>query len=178
MRCVVVTSGRPPFTRRPARMRFTRMGTQRLRVVSLLVLVASATPMAQTDAPLARSIAREAVRAATTLSTSVVADGKPQAGRSNWSRVEQIEDDIVMSLRGSHMTLDGSPSGRRTIVRGTVSATGLMVINLTDPTIPSAVRKTLADVASTHPRYFTDGTRRGSVRLNKHVSVGRRHCIH
>ena len=144
-------------------------------LVSQLVLAPCAFP-AQTDTPLARSIAREAAHAAATLRPTTEVDRAPRAEtdrQSDWSRVSRLEgDDIVLSLRGSPVrTLEGSPSGRRTVVRGTVTETGLTVLNLTDPSMPRKVRGTLMQMASAHPEYFGEQGQNASVRLNRYVRL-------
>lgn len=149
----------------------------RVPFLSVVLWVTSLTLTAQTDTPLARSIERAAARSAATLTPAVEVgggDSRPDPEiRSDWSRVMRLEDDdIVVSLRDSSLGgRHGTPSGKRTLVRGTVSPTGLTVLNLTDSSIPREARKALMEAASVHPEYFAPGAERGNVRLNKHVRL-------
>ena len=140
-------------------------------LASVVVCTTSSSLTAQVT-PLARSIERAAARAATTRPAAI----KPQPAansQSDWSRVKSLEaHDIVLSLRGApSRTLRGSPSGKRVVVRGSVTQTGLAVLNLTDPSIPREAKGSLEYAASAHPEVFTQQTPGKVVRLSKWVRV-------
>ena len=143
---------------------------KRLILVWSLLCITSVPLLAQMAGPIARSIERAAARATATPSAPVGFGGE-RRGQSDWTRVARLDaDEIVVSLRGCPAaTLDGSPSGRRTLVRGSVTDSGLTVLNLNDRTISREAKGALMRAASTHPEYFTVQALSGSVRLNKRV---------
>ena len=144
-------------------------------VVFVVVLGFSSALRAQSDGPLARSIARAAVEyvAACPISERESEPHSDGSNQSDWSRVGALDgSDIVLTLKGfPRQTLSGSRSGRRTVVRGTVSQTALMVLNLTDDAIPSRAKGALAHAASAHPEYFASPPRGANVRLSNHVRL-------
>ena len=123
--------------------------------------------------PLTRAATLAAIRLASEVEPTAIASESATPNNSDWSRVARITDgEIILSLRGSPREASPeSPSRKRTIVPGTVSQSGMTVINLIDPAIPSELKKALAFAASQHPEYFTEGTRRGAVRLGRHARL-------
>ena len=100
-----------------------------------------------TAGPLARAIAREAVRLAPT--TSVV-ETDQQSGRpaaSNWSRVRTLASGTEIIV-----TVQGAPPDRRYFVAAGESE--VTILNLTDSTLRRTVTRALLDIASNHPEYF------------------------
>lgn len=99
--------------------------------------------------PLSRAAAREAVL--------LVAAGEPpppgfktveQGDESTWSRVRTLAPgtEIIVTVHGS------LPRTRYVIG---VGESDLMVLNVTDPTLPRAVTRVLVNLASKHPEYLT-----------------------
>jgi hypothetical protein len=102
---------------------------------------------------LSRAAAREAARfaaAAEPLSSGLDAvpqgDTTPDA-RSDWSRVPDLAPGTRILV-----TRHGSQPLERFVV--SADETELIVLDLTDPTLPGAVTRALLNVASNHPEYF------------------------
>ena len=97
--------------------------------------------LAPTSAPIARAITLEAVRLALA----------PQDGSADgeWSRVRRLAPGAEITV-----TTPAMQAGKRLFLSADES--GLMLLNLTDPSLPAAARRVLRDMASNHQGYFTD----------------------
>jgi hypothetical protein len=114
--------------------------------------------------PIRRTMMREAIRLA---AESAAVDAAQLAGGStntDWSRVRKLEPGTEITVR-----IRGSQAGNRSFV--SADEVGLTVLNLTDPTLPSAVKAVLREMASKNPGYLT-GEREGGV-LSGDVRVER-----
>jgi hypothetical protein len=79
---------------------------------------------------------------------TVAAQASSETGAdANWSRVSKLapETEIIVTVQGSQPV-------RRYVVLADES--NLTVLNLTDPTLPAAVRDVLRQLASHHPEFF------------------------
>jgi hypothetical protein len=101
---------------------------------------------------------REAVRLG-----AVQSSGTP--AESNWSRVRKLASGTEIIV-----TVKGSPPVSRYFVAADDS--GLSVLNVGDPALPTAARDVLRDVASTHPEWFQAAKTGGAFVLEKNVRVG------
>ena len=127
----------------------------------VISLIGSALPVTAqqntpTVGPIARSITREAARFAT------VRQSKPVD--SEWLRVRNLAPGTEIIV-----TVKGSLPAQRYVVAGDES--DLTVLNLTDPTLPAAVRDVLRDLASGHPGYFQAAQKGGTFVLEKNVRL-------
>ena len=125
-------------------------------------LIGSALPVAAQQhtpmpGPIARSITREATRFAT------VEQSKPVD--SEWSRVRKLAPgtELIVIVKGSQ------PSNRY-FVAGDES--DLTVLNVGAPSLPTAARDVLRDLASTHPEYFLAAQKGGEFAVEKNVRMG------
>jgi hypothetical protein len=128
------------------------------------------SPASQAAGPLARSMAREAVRLAAAewsipSGGGTVQEGQKPAAKSNWLRVRAIEPGTEVFL-----TVKGAPPGRRYFVL--VDESELTFLNLTDATLPRAARDVLRDVASDHPEYVPAAQRGETFRLDENMRLG------
>jgi hypothetical protein len=123
-----------------------------------------------TAGPLARAVAREAVRLAAAGGSipsggDTVQQGNTPAAKSNWLRVRAIEPGAEIAL-----TVKGAPPDRRYFVL--VDESELTFLNLNDPTLPRAAKDVLRDVASDHPEYFPAAQQGETYRLEENVRLG------
>jgi hypothetical protein len=138
-----------------------------LSLTLIASLLGSALPVAAQDrmestaGPIARAVAREAVRLATEPAWSGIQQASGTA-ESDWSRVRKLAAGTEAVV-----TVKGSQPGQRYFVRADES--DLTVLNLTDPTLPRAAMRVLPDMASNHPEYFT--AQKGAF-VDKEVRVG------
>jgi hypothetical protein len=125
--------------------------------------------------PLARAVAREAVRLAAAGGSippggdTVQQDDKP-AAKSSWLRVRTIAPGSEIVL-----TVKGAPPDRRYVDRRyvvLVDESELTFLNLTDPALPHAARDVLRDVVSDHPDYFPAAQQGKTFRLEENVYLG------
>ena len=84
---------------------------------------------------------------------------------SNWSRVGQLAPaaEIVIATKGSQ------PGSRHFVA---ADQSGLIVLNLTDPTLQGTSTRVLRDMAANHPEYFAAVQRAGTFRQDS-VRIGR-----
>ena len=123
-----------------------------------------------TAGPLARAVAREAVRLAAAGGSippggDTVQQGNKTAAKSDWSRVRTIAPGSEIVL-----TAKGAPPDRRYFIL--VDESELTFLNLTDPTLPRAARDVLRDVVSDHPEYFPAAQQGKTFRLEENVYLG------
>jgi hypothetical protein len=123
-----------------------------------------------TAGPLARAVAREAVRLAAAVGSipsggDTVQQGNKSAVKSNWLRIRTIAPGSEIVL-----TANGAPPDRRYFVL--VDESELTFLNLTDPTLPRAARDVLRDVVSDHPEYFPAAQQGKTFRLEENVHLG------
>jgi hypothetical protein len=84
---------------------------------------------------------------------------------SDWSRVGELAPakEIAVTIRGSQ------PANRYFVL---ADQSGVIVLNLTGPTLPGAATRVLRDMASQHQEYFAAIQQSGTLRQDN-VSVGR-----
>jgi hypothetical protein len=128
-----------------------------------------------TAGPLARAVAREAVRLAAAGGSrpprgDTVQQGNKTAAKSSWSRVRTIAPGSEIVL-----TVKGAPPDRRFVDRRyfvLVDESELTLLNLADPTLSRAARDVLRDVASDHPEYFPAAQQGKTFHLDENVHLG------
>jgi hypothetical protein len=125
-------------------------------LVTSTLPVAAQAPMALTPGPIARSIAREAVRLAV--------DSRAGSADVEWSRVRKLASGTEIVV-----TLEGSQPGERYVVRADES--DLTVLKVVDPPLPAAAKDVLRGVASNHPEYFSAAQQGGTFVLEKSVRL-------
>ena len=120
------------------------------------VPVAAAGEMKSMPGPIARSIAREAVRLTVDL----------QAGSADveWSRVRKLAPGTEIIV-----TVESTQPGGRHVVR--VGEFDLTVLNVADLGLPAPVKDLLRGLAASHPDYFSAALRGGTVVLEKGVRL-------
>ena len=106
--------------------------------------------------PIARSIAREAVR--------LTVDRRSGSDDVEWSRVRKLAPGTELIV-----TVEGSQPGGRYVVR--VGESDLTVLNVADSPLPAAVKALLRGVATNHPDYFSAVQQGGTVVLEKGVRL-------
>lgn len=114
--------------------------------------------------PLAQAISREVARLATEDATP------PRLGPISkvdldWLGLRDVEGESIL------LTLRSGPQRKRYVVRGTVSESGLTVLNLTDPSIPAAVTDALAGAAWWHPEYFSASRKSATFEVTKRMRL-------
>ena len=109
-----------------------------------------------TPGPIARAIAREAVR--------LGVEGRPGSRGPEWSRVRTVApgSEIIVTVKGS-------PARGRDVVR--VDAAGLTLLNLADAPLPAGVKAVLRDVATRHPDYFSAAQQGATFVLDRSVRL-------
>src|SRR5262245_10385801 len=140
-------------------------------------LLQSALPVAAQErlrpmaGPIARALTSEASRLAAVAEPLSSAIGAVEMGgapaRSDWRPVRQLRPggEIIVTVKGS-------PAGNRHFVLADESA--LVVLNLTDPTLPSAARELLRSMAMYHTAYFAEGASQGLFeQRDREVRIGR-----
>lgn len=118
--------------------------------------VAAQAIVPPTSGPIARAITDGAVRLATVQQAATPTD-------SDWAHMRRLAPgkEVVVTVRGVQ-------GGRRYFVSANESE--LIVLNLTDPTIPSSARRAVREMTSKHPEYFA-GARPGEF-VDGNVSMG------
>jgi len=121
---------------------------------ALPVVAAQNTPM---NGPIARSVTAEAAR--------FVTAEQPTAGDSEWARVRRLAPGTELIV-----TVKSAQPASRYFVGGDDS--GLTMLNIGAPTLPTAARNVLRSLASTHPEYFLAAQKGGQFQLEKNVRLG------
>jgi hypothetical protein len=125
-------------------------------------LVTSTLPVAAQDrmesapGPIARAIAREAVR--------LTVDPRAGSADVEWSRVRKLAPGTEIIV-----TVEGSQPGGRYVVRADES--DLTVLNVADPPLPAPAKDVLRGVASNHPEYFSAAQQGETFVLEKSVHL-------
>jgi hypothetical protein len=114
-------------------------------------------PRAQPVAgPIRVAVMREAVRLA--------ADQPSEPIVSSWSRVRELPAGTEITV-----TVRGRPAGRRSFIAA--DGSGLTVLNLGDPLIPSRARRLLSDLALDHPEFLLGAQTGGTFLLHDDVRL-------
>jgi hypothetical protein len=121
---------------------------------SLPVAAEQNTPM---DGPIARSATGKVAR--------FVAAEQRTPGDSEWSRVRRLAPGTELIV-----TVKSSQPASRYFVGGDES--GLTMLNIGAPALPTDARNVLRSLASTHPEYFLAAQKGGQFQLEKNVRLG------
>jgi len=106
--------------------------------------------------PIRSSAIREAVRLA--------ADQLSEPVASDWSRVRELAAGTEITV-----TIQGRTAGRRSFIAA--DGSGLTVLNIDGPRLPSGARRALVDLASNHPEFLVRAKTGGTVLLDDHVRL-------
>jgi hypothetical protein len=140
-----------------------------LSLVWTLSLTVSAFPLAAeerpghfllSDQPAAGPIRSAAMREAVRLA----ADQLSEPIASNWSGVSELAAGTAITV-----TIRGQTAGRRSFIAA--DGSGLTVLNLGDPQLPSRARRLLVDLAADHPEFLVGAKTGGTFLLDDHVRL-------
>jgi hypothetical protein len=139
-------------------MKFARSIIFVVCLVTSTLRVTAQDRMGSTPGPIARAIAREAVR--------LTVDPGAGSVEGEWSRVRTLAPgtDIIL-------TVQRSQPGERWVVRA--DEFGLTVLNVAIEPLPADVQEVLRGVAANHPEYFSAAQRGATFVLEKRVRLAR-----
>jgi hypothetical protein len=143
--------------------------TSRLSLVLTLSLTVSAFPLVAEERPASSVLGSQSaagpIRAAAMReAVRLAADQPSEPFASTWSRVRELAAGTEISVTGRAGT-----AGRRAFVAA--DGSGLTVLSLGDPPIPSRARRLLIDLASNHPEFLVGAKTGGTFLLDDNVRL-------